>query len=300
MQNLKIHNIKTPFDFPPYHTNSYLIETHRGLYLFDTGIKSERTIKILQEKINKLGNLDGIILSHGHLDHAGTASIIADYYNVPIYISLDEKVRIGNNFNDRIERRLERLIKVAHFFGLEKKSIEREKEKANYYKNLLEPIDFCFNVEKLKIEGIEILKLPGHTSGCIGLYIKDSKVLLSGDALLKEGISPFFDPDLLTDSLSIYVQSLEKIKLLEIEKILPGHGEVIDNPKITIESHLKYIQNNMEKIQDLLKKNYKVSDIYKTVFTENQNLLISLSEIIHALEMLKIPILQNLKALLSE
>lgn len=299
MQYSFIHTIRTTFEFPPYHTNSYLLELKEGLFLFDTGIKSNITIEVLKENIEKKGKIDGIILSHGHLDHAGCASILADYYNVPIYISLNEKDRIGNNFNERLNRRLNKLSKIVDFFELDKRNIEKEREKASYYKNLLEPIEFYFNVEKLNLPDIEILNLPGHTSGCIGIYNKESKVLLSGDAFLKDGISPFFDPDLFIDSLAIYLKTLEKIKNLELNVIFPGHGEKITNPQEVLNAHFTYVQKNQQKIKDLIEKNYKISEIYKTIFTENQNLLISLSEIIHCLETLKIPILQNLKDLLS-
>lgn len=300
MHDLKIHTIKTSFDFPPYHSNAYLLALKDGLFLFDTGIKSDISIDFLKKQIDKTGKLDGIILSHGHLDHSGCASIVADYYSVPIYISLKEKDRIGNNFNARLIRRLDKISKIINFFQLDKKNIEREKEKANYYKNLLEPIEFCFNVEKLNLTDIKILELPGHTSGCIGLYHKKKKILLSGDALLKEGISPFFDPDLFEDSLALYLESLEKIKSLDLIAILPGHGDIIKEPYKIIELHFHYIQKNQKKIKDLIQKNVNISDIYKIAFPENQNLLIALSEIIHCLQTLKIPILQNLKALLSE
>jgi glyoxylase-like metal-dependent hydrolase (beta-lactamase superfamily II) len=155
MQDFNIHIVKTPLDFPPYYTNSYLIKTKDGLFLFDTSIKSTKAIEIIKESINNFGRIDGIILSHGHLDHAGCASIIANEYNIPIYVSLEEKDRLGTNFNERLKRRLDKLTKIANFFRLEKKNIEREYEKASYYKNLLAPIDFYFNIEKLNLAEID-------------------------------------------------------------------------------------------------------------------------------------------------
>lgn len=300
MQDSGIHKIKTTFDFSPYHTNAYLLELKDGLFLFDTGIKNNATIEFLKKHIEKIGKIDGIILSHGHLDHAGCASIISNYYNVPIFISLEEKDRIGINFNERLNKRVDKIYKISKFLGLNKRNVEILQERTNYYKNLLEPIEFCFNVEKLNLSEVEIIKLPGHTSGCIGLYIKDSKLLLSGDALLKDGISPFFDPELLEDSLAIYLNSLNKIKKMEVKAILPGHGDKITDPMKIIDKHIKYIENNQKKMKELLQQNYKISDVYQKIFPENQNPLITLSEIIHCLESLKIPILQNLKDLLSE
>lgn len=300
MQKLSIQTIKTTFDFPPYHTNSYLLELKEGIFLFDTGIKNTNTIEYLKKTIETKGKIDGIILSHGHLDHAGCASILADHYNVPIYVSLEEKERIGSNFPERLKIRIEKIRKIAKFFGINNKNLDILEERTNYYKKLLKPIEFCFNIDKLHFSDIEILKLPGHTSGSIGLYFKEDKLLLSGDALLKEGISPFFDPDLLIDSLAIYLQTLINLKNMELTVVLPGHGDKITTPEKIIDTHIKYIEKNQNKIKELIEKNIKISDILEIIFPENQNPLITLSEIIHCLESLRIPILQNLKVLLSE
>ncbi len=298
MRKLTLQTIKTNFNFPPYHTNAYLFELNEGVFLFDTGIKDIETIETLKEAIKKKGKIDGIILSHGHLDHAGCASILSEHYNIPIYVSMDEKDRISYNFDERLKTRIEKIRKTFEFLGINKKSFEILEERTNYYKNLFKPIEFCFNVEKIRLSDIEVLKLPGHTTGSIGLYFKENKLLLSGDALLEEGISPFFDPELLIDSLALYLQTLMKLKSIELKAVLPGHGNKITNPQKIINDHIKYINKNQKKIRRLLKQNYKIPDILEIVFPKNQNQIIILSEIIHCLESLKIPILQNLKDLL--
>lgn len=300
MENLKIHHIKTDFNFPPFHINAYLIKINKYSILFDTGIKSNNTIETIKKEIKDFGGIDCIILSHGHLDHAGCAGILSNILNVPIYISFEERERISEDFNSRVKRRIERILKIADFFGLDKKSTEREYEKIRYYENLFYPIDVCFNIDSLNIDGLEIIKIPGHTNGSIGLFIKSERMLLSGDALLKDGISPFFDSETLIDSLKIYENSLNYLNYLNIEKVLPGHGQEFTNPKNIIKTHLNYIETTKSKIKKLLKKNFKIQEIFKTVFPENLNLLIALSIIINVLEELQIPILQNLKDLLSE
>jgi glyoxylase-like metal-dependent hydrolase (beta-lactamase superfamily II) len=300
MSEINIKIIKTNFSFPPYHINAYLIKTKWGNFLFDTSIKTETSIETIINTIKENGGIDGIILSHGHLDHAGCSAIISDKFDVPIYVSLEEKERISSDFNLRMKRRINKIIKIADYLGLDKNNTQKEYEKINYYRNILTPIDFCFNIDRLNIPDFKILRLPGHTNGSIGIYITSKKILLSGDALLEDGISPFFDPDLLENSILTYENSLNMLKNLEITQILPGHGNPIYNAQKTIQKHTNYIHSNRERIKSLLQQNKDITTIYNSVFPKNYNLLIALSEIIGALEELQIPILQNLKDLLSE
>ncbi len=300
MSEINIKTIKTNFSFPPYHINAYFVKSEQGNFLFDTSIKTKTSIEIISNAIKENGGIDGIILSHGHLDHAGCSAIISERFDVPIYISLEEKERISSDFNLRFKRRIEKIIKIADYLGLGKSNTQREYEKIDYYRDLFTPIDVCFNIEKLNIPNFKILRLPGHTNGSIGIYITSEKILLCGDALLEDGISPFFDPDLLENSILTYENSLNMLKNLEITQILPGHGTPIYNPQEIIRNHLKYIHSNRERIKSLLQHKQDLETIYNTVFPKNYNLLIALSEIIGALEELQIPILQNLKDLLLE
>lgn len=72
--------------------------------------------------------------------------------------------------------------------------------------------------------GIIVIYTPGHTLGHISLYIKESKILVAGDALcIEEGVlvktraSTNFDADL-------YQKSLEKLGKIDIQKIICYHG----------------------------------------------------------------------------
>ncbi len=65
-----------------------------------------------------------------------------------------------------------------------------------------------------------ILHTPGHSSDSICIYVQESKVLFSGDT-----------PVIIKSSSGTYtkefVHSLEKLSILEIDTIYPGHGEPI-------------------------------------------------------------------------
>jgi glyoxylase-like metal-dependent hydrolase (beta-lactamase superfamily II) len=83
---------------------------------------------------------------------------------------------------------------------------------------------------------IQILSVPGHTPGDIAVYHPRSKVLFAGDAIL-EGMNPYVRPDSI--AIKTWIRNLERLKELDIEWILPGHGE-LSKPDI-IDSNILFL-----------------------------------------------------------
>jgi glyoxylase-like metal-dependent hydrolase (beta-lactamase superfamily II) len=87
-------------------------------------------------------------------------------------------------------------------------------------------------------EEIHLLSIPGHTPGDIAVYHPRSKVLFAGDAIL-EGMNPYVKPDSI--SIKTWITNLERLKKLDIEWILPGHGAL--SKKAIIDSNIHYLRN---------------------------------------------------------
>jgi glyoxylase-like metal-dependent hydrolase (beta-lactamase superfamily II) len=80
-----------------------------------------------------------------------------------------------------------------------------------------------------RVDGWEVLLLPGHADGHIGL-LRDG-VLVGGDVLLADitptiGVWPRCEPD----PLGRYLETLERLAALAPRVVLPGHGEPIGDP----------------------------------------------------------------------
>lgn len=295
-----IKKIKLPLPFSPFSSNAYLVKTKNSNILFDTGANSDECLKILKKEIEDFGGIDAIIISHGHLDHAGCANTISKEFELPVYASLKEKERLSEDIVKRLERRVRKTIKLLHFFGFSEETAQKELEKANFYKNFMQPVEFIFNFNSFKDPEIEIIELPGHTDGSIALFIKKEKGLLTGDALLKDGISSFFDPESMKNSLENYLTSIQNIKELNPILVYPGHGNPFDSVNLVIEEHINYTELISEKIKEVITNNISIKDVISKLFPKSYNALIAISEIVYALEKANIEILQSLKDHLSE
>lgn len=83
---------------------------------------------------------------------------------------------------------------------------------------------------------IHILAISGHTPGDIAVYHPKSKVLFAGDAIL-EGMDPYVRPDSI--SIKTWIRNLERLKELDIEWVLPGHGAL--SRRDIIDSNIQYL-----------------------------------------------------------
>lgn len=86
---------------------------------------------------------------------------------------------------------------------------------------------------------IQILSIPGHTPSDIAVYHPRSKVLFAGDAIL-EGMDPYIRQD--STSIRTWIRNLERLKELDINWVLPGHG-VLSKPEI-IDSNIQFLMKN--------------------------------------------------------
>ncbi|RJP55767.1 MAG: MBL fold metallo-hydrolase [Deltaproteobacteria bacterium] len=71
---------------------------------------------------------------------------------------------------------------------------------------------------------LQIYHTPGHSPGSISVYWPEKKALITGDVVFNQGVGrtdfPGCDGRLLKESI-------EKLSRLDVEYLLPGHGDII-------------------------------------------------------------------------
>ncbi len=105
---------------------------------------------------------------------------------------------------------------------------------------------------------LELLYLPGHTIDGIGVHIRSEKVLFSGDAIMP--LPYFFWGD--RDQL---IASMERIKSMELEHIVQGHGDVLLRGEIgeTISDKLAYLDNIYNRVKKRVEAGASERDLAK-------------------------------------
>jgi len=125
--------------------------------------------------------------------------------------------------------------------------------------------DMEFDVGKVHLQ---LLYTPGHSEGHFCIYNGDQGVLFAGDTVFPGPPSNFYLPytgrlykiPVIKSSIKDILESLNRLKGLNAEWILPGHGMPIHG-KERIAETIKDIMGFKEKAYELLKDELSVSEL---------------------------------------
>ena len=200
------------FTFNPYQENTYLIfDDSKEAVIIDPGnyeaYENESISKFIDE--NKL-QLKKIILTHCHLDHCLGNKYLNEKYGAELLIPFDERDLYKNVEN------------IATLFGFPNYSHLDE----NKYLKEKDKIEFG-NIK------LDVLFLPGHSTGHLAFNYKKENICFSGDVLFYNSIGrtdlPGGDYDTLINSIK------NKLFLLNPDTIIySGHG-----PKTILKNEMK-------------------------------------------------------------
>jgi cyclase len=140
---------------------------------------------------------------------------------------------------------------------LERLGIGKAKQVGKYFHNMVAPYDFkgiqvtaatrTFSGEMvLEVGGREVRLIetgPAHTQGDMMVYVPDAKTLFGGDMLFAA-----CTPVIWVGPVEHYIAALDKILALDVEVVVPGHGQVSDKSAVAQgKAYLEYIRDETGK-----------------------------------------------------
>lgn len=194
--------------------NTYLLKTNKGFILIDTGTSNQR--KNLEKELEgagcKPGNLQLIILTHGDFDHTGNAASLKNKFGSKIAMSEHDSGMLerGDMFWNRKKSNAFIRILAPILIGFGKTNMV----KPDFY------INERFDLSQYGLRA-KILSTPGHSKGSIGILTNEGNYFCGDllDNVKKAGINSIMD------NLEEAKASIEKLKMLEITMVYPGHGK---------------------------------------------------------------------------
>lgn len=202
----------------PGRCSVYLIEDGSGVTLFDAGART--MVRSVASAAAKLGGVRRIVLGHGHTDHRGTAPSL----RAPVLCHPDEVQDAEGSGGFRYwpqglaglpapQRQIHRLFHRMAWDG--------------------GPVKISATVkEGDAIAGFQVIDLPGHAPGLIGLWRESDRLALCSDCFYTLDMWGRDCPPHLPERVYNYDTdqaraSLLKLAALEPAAAWPGHAEAV-------------------------------------------------------------------------
>ena len=197
--------------------NVYAIATDDALALIDVGDSTDEAVAQLLTSMRRDGldpqRLSHVLLTHVHRDHAGAysrlrqAAAAGDAGEFTAYASSAEAQLLHEGSHEELG---------LDFFG--------EGDRASFPPATVDRT--LADGEELNVGGLTLraIEVPGHSPGCLTyvVAVDGLRMMFSGDVIFHGG---YIGVGNWPGSSSVdYRQSLPKLRNLDIDALLPGHG----------------------------------------------------------------------------
>jgi len=252
-----IHLIKVPLYWGRGEANVYLIDSSR-LTLVDTGTGDGECLRTIEREMLRLGHriedLGLIVNTHSHPDHIGGDAEIQRRSHAEIAMHPLEAValRDPSKFWAEETAKMKQLITTSGVPKLMERLMTpgllarghlgtRASEGTEVSLLLTES-----STIDLGLFSLRVVHTPGHTPGHIALHDSNSGIIFSGDHILQETTPNVQD-------LISFIESLNKVLRLDPRTALPGHEELIREPRRRILELLEHHRAREKAFLNLVK-----------------------------------------------
>lgn len=228
----KLNLLKINFEFDGKVNSIYpvIVEDENEMILIDCGYPN--FLSLIEDCAYKnnidLNKLKKLIITHHDFDHMGSAADLKSKYpNMKILSSeKDEKYISGK----------EKSLRLQQAESIYDSLPEEQKEWALNFQKTLESVenvdvDVALN-DGDKFDccgGVEIIETPGHMPGHISIYIKESKTLVAGDALVIENNKLCMANPQYTLDMNEAKKSAKKLLNYDIDRVICYHGGIYNS-----------------------------------------------------------------------
>jgi glyoxylase-like metal-dependent hydrolase (beta-lactamase superfamily II) len=259
-----IHRLAIPTPFAVGRVNTYLIEDD-PLTLVDSGPNSGRALDELERRLadhgHAISDIELILLTHQHIDHLGLVDIVARRSGADV-AAIDVAVPFVENYSKAAaeddEFAMQLMLRngipeeVARALGSVSQAFRAWGAKAHVTRVLHDG-----DAIELRDRRFEVHFRPGHSPTDTVFLDAERKMLLAADHLLAHIssnplISRAVGHEERPQSLVTYLASLAKTRDMDVDLVLPGHGDPITNHRELIDKRFELHRRRAEKIHKLI------------------------------------------------
>jgi glyoxylase-like metal-dependent hydrolase (beta-lactamase superfamily II) len=202
---------------------AYLVDTPDGVTVIDAGLAGhwpELTAE-LATMDRSLGDVRGVILTHGDSDHIGLAERLRRDHGVPVYVHEADAARARGEVSSKPSWGHVKLAATAGFLWYAVR-------KQGWRVTPVSEVRTVRDGDVLDLPGSpRVIGLPGHSPGSIAIHVPVADALFVGDALTTRHVLTGVrgpQPAPFTDDPAEALASLGRLDGVAATWVLPGHG----------------------------------------------------------------------------
>lgn len=260
-----IHRLAIPTPFAVGRVNVYVIEDE-PLTLVDAGPNSGTSFDELRRGIAGLGHsledIELVILTHQHIDHLGLVSLVAAQSGADV-AAIDAAVPFVENYSLEAQADDEFARDIMFRNGIPEDVVTALQSvsqafrawgaRAHVTRVLRDGEEMVFSDRTLHVH-----HRPGHSPTDTVFHDRERRILIAADHLLKHiSSNPLITRSLdgsgeRPQALVTYLDSLRKTREMDVDLVLPGHGDPISDHRRLIDERFALHRRRADKIYALI------------------------------------------------
>ncbi len=259
-----IHRLAIPTPFAVGRVNVYLVEDE-PLTLIDTGPNSGSSLDELERGMAGLGHsirdLELVILTHQHIDHLGLVDIIRRRSGAEVAASEVAKPFV-ERYGEESEADDAYAVELMQRHGVPAETARALRSVSQAFRGwgAHTTVDRVLgDGERIELRDrtLAVAYRPGHSPSDTIFHDPARRLLVGGDHLLQDiSSNPLItrprEGEQRTQALVLYLDSLRRTRAMDLDLVLPGHGDPVVDHRGLIDARLALHERRAAKLERLI------------------------------------------------
>ncbi|HLQ95979.1 MAG TPA: MBL fold metallo-hydrolase [Pseudogracilibacillus sp.] len=264
-----LHQVTLNLPFRLDHVNCFMAEGKDGWKIIDTGLHNEETVTRWRQAVSDKDITD-IIISHYHPDHFGYAGGLQEKTEAKLSMTKTDADAAFQAWDKAFLASLNENYKLT---GIPQDMRNQMSENTESFTEVITPypkIDHYLTEGETLVLGkheYEVIHTPGHSDGLVCFYNQAENILISTDHVLPKitpNISYWFHGD--ANPLNSYLKSLEKVKKLDADLVIPSHGTPFFGANERINEIISHHEERLAVLLDGIKEGVTIYEACSILF----------------------------------
>ena len=255
--------------------NTYAIEDPGGLVMVDAGWDGAEQQQALADRLGELGaglgDIRRLLVTHAHRDHYGQATWLRRSHRVAVHLGRDERENLEAVTNSRggflVDQGI-RLRRAGAFALVEELARDPRFQPDPFDWDM--PDHWLDGGERILVAGREVVTVatPGHTRGHVSFHDPGARILFAGDHILPH-ITPSiaFEPNARGPVLSNFLDSLARVRRIDVDLVLPAHGPVFSGLRRRVDELVEHHAHRLDAAEAAVRSGCRTADDVARVLT---------------------------------